>query len=141
MQPVKIRILSSDDTQSQATEQKYTGTMTEKNGKYYVMYKEDEQSGLDNTKTTLKWDVEQVVVMRSGSVDHRQEFRCGYIDKSIYHTPYLKIPLITETTYLYTYFRDGVWHLEMKYTLYHEAEPYGKMKILIEIEEDTQVGH
>lgn len=81
MQPVKIRILSTtknEGSEAQASEQKYTGMMTEKGGKYYVIYKEDEQSGLDNTKTTLKWDDEHVIVMRSGSVDHRQEFRRGY---------------------------------------------------------------
>lgn len=138
MQPVKIRILSTTSeagSEAQSTEQKYRGQMTERGGKYYVMYSEDEQSGLDNTKTTLKWDDERVIVMRSGSVDHRQEFCRGYVDKSVYHTPYMKIPLTTETTYLYTYFRDGSWHLEIEYTLYHDDKPYGEMKILIEIEE------
>ena len=137
MQPVKIRILSTTSeagSDAQSSEQKYTGMMTEKDGKYYVMYKENEQSGLDNTKTMLKWDDEHVIVMRSGSVDHRQEFRKGYLDKSLYQTPYLKIPLTTETSYVYTYFRDGIWRLEMEYTLYHEEKPYGEMKILIEIE-------
>ena len=109
--------------------------MTEKGGKYYVIYKEDEQSGLDNTKTTLKWDDEHVIVMRSGSVDHRQEFRRGYVDKSLYQTPYMKIPLTTETSYVYTHFRNGMWQLEMEYTLYHDDKPYGEMKILIEVEE------
>ena len=137
MQPVKIRILSTTSeagSDAQSSEQKYTGMMTEKDGKYYVMYKENEQSGLDNTKTMLKWDHEHVIVMRSGSVDHRQEFRKGYLDKSLYQTPYRKIPLTTETSYVYTYFRDGIWRLEMEYTLYHEEKPYGEMKILIEIE-------
>lgn len=138
MQPVKIRILSTtkdEGSEAQASEQKYTGMMTEKGGKYYVIYKEDEQSGLDNTKTTLKWDDEHVIVMRSGSVDHRQEFRRGYVDKSLYQTPYMKIPLTTETSYVYTHFRNGMWELEMEYTLYHDEKPYGKMKILIEVEE------
>ena len=49
MEPVKIRIFSmiKDETgESQTTEQRYEGTMTERSGKYYVMYKEDAQSGL-----------------------------------------------------------------------------------------------
>lgn len=144
MQPVKIRILSTlkdTDGSLQNTEQRYQGTMREKDGKYYVMYHEDAQSGLEGTKTTLKWDGEHVLILRSGTVDHRQEFRRGYIDKSIYVTPYLKLALTTETSYVYTYFRDGVWHLEVEYTLHHGGSPYGDMKILIEIEEDIQVGH
>lgn len=142
MQPVKIRILSTTEHDAAlTTEQKYTGLMTEKNGRHYVMYREDEQSGLENTKTTLKWDAERVIILRSGGVDHRQEFCRGLMDKSLYKTPYLEISLTTVTKYLYTYFRDGVWRLEMEYTLYHGDKPYGEMKILIEIEEDTQVGH
>ena len=49
MEPVKIRIFSmiKDETgESQTTEQRYSGTMTERSGKYYVMYHEDAQSGL-----------------------------------------------------------------------------------------------
>lgn len=138
MDAVKIRIysLSKDASgEGQATEQRYTGTMAERAGKYYVMYQEDAQSGLEGTKTTLKWDQNHLVIMRSGTVDHRQEFAKGYKDKSIYRTPYMEIPLETHTRYLYNYFRKGKWHLEIEYTLYHGEEPYGEMQILIEIEE------
>lgn len=137
MEPVKIRIFSmikDDSGESQTTEQSYEGTMTERSGKYYVMYQEDAQSGLEGTKTTLKWDQNRVIIMRNGTVDHRQEFAQGYKDKSLYQTPYLKIPLLTHTRYLYTYFRKGKWHLEIEYTLYHGDAPYGEMKLLIEIE-------
>ncbi len=144
MTPVKIRIYSLNkdaEGAEQTMEQKYSGSMTERGGKHYVLYEEDSQSGLEGTKTTLKWDQERVVLMRSGTVDHRQEFCRDYRDRSVYRTPYLEIPLVTETSYLYTYFRKGKWHLEMEYTLYHGDAPYGEMKLLIEIEEDTQLGH
>lgn len=64
MDAVKIRIysLSKDASgEGQSTEQNYTGTMAERAGKYYVMYNEDAQSGLEGTKTTLKWD--QIVLL------------------------------------------------------------------------------
>lgn len=144
MQPVKISIVSiakDGDGEETITKQQYKGVLAEKNGKYYAIYDEDSQSGLDNTKTTLKWDDKRVIIVRSGSVHHRQEFCCGYKDQSIYITPYLKIPLLTETTYLYTCLHKGIWHLEMEYILYHGESPYGEMKILIDIEEDTQIGH
>lgn len=140
MQPVKIRILSTN-SDAQSFEQKYTGTMTAKDGKYYVMYSEDEQSGLANTKTTLKWDDERVIILRSGSVEHRQEFCMGLADKSVYHTPYLDIPMTTHTTYLDTRFARGAWQLQMECKLLHGDEPYDERKIIIEIEEDTEVGH
>ena len=138
MEPVKIRIFSmiKDETgESQTTEQRYSGTMTERSGKYYVMYHEDAQSGLEGTKTTVKWDQNRVIIMRNGAVDHRQEFAKGYRDKSIYRRPYLEIPRLTHTLYLYNYCRKIKWHLELEYTLYHGEAPYGEMKLLIEIEE------
>lgn len=145
MQPVKISIVSitkdKENGEQQSSKQQYQGLLTEKNGKYYALYDEDAQSGLEGTKTTIKWDQERVIIVRSGTVQHRQEFCRGYKDQSNYITPYLKIPLLTETTYLYNYFRQGIWHLEMEYTLYHGESPYGEMKILIDIEEDTQIGH
>lgn len=144
MQPVKIKIISSGRSGGEdlpAARQQYSGRMAEKNGKYYVMYEEDAQSGLEGTKTTLKWDQERIVIMRSGSVEHRQEFCRGLSSRSIYRTPYLEIPLTTETSYLYTYFRRGIWRLEIEYKLYHGSDFYGEMKILIEIEEDQKVGH
>lgn len=144
MQPVKIRIVSTTKEaggRAQPVEQRYRGTLAVKNGKYYAMYNEDAQSGLEGTKTTLKWDQQRLVILRSGAVDHRQEFCRGYLDRSVYKTPYLTIPLTTATSYLYTYFREGVWRLEIEYTLYHGDAPYGDMQVLIEIEEDVQVGH
>ncbi len=144
MQPVKIRIVSSGRNGGEAlpaAEQRYSGRLTEKNGKYYALYEEDGQSGLEGTRTTLKWDSERLIIVRSGSVEHRQEFCRGLSSRSVYRTPYLEIPLTTETSYLYTYFRRGIWRIEAEYKLYHGADIYGEMKILIEIEEDQQVGH
>ncbi|MCD8199144.1 MAG: DUF1934 domain-containing protein [Phascolarctobacterium sp.] len=141
MRPVKIHIVSLASSEEGTHPSEYTcfGRMTEKDGKRYVFY-EEKAEGLEGVKTTLKWDEEQVVLLRSGALDHRQEFRKGLKHLSLYKTPYLKIPLETETSYLYTYSRDGVWHIELHYTLAQDRQPYGKMKILIDIEEH-QDGH
>lgn len=135
MKPVKVRIVSRNKgDESQIIEQHYRGQLAEKQGKNYLIYDENEQSGLEGTKTTIKWDQERVLILRNGSVQHRQEFAKGLVDHSLYLTPYLKIPLKTETRYVYTYFRKGAWHLEIEYALYHDADLYGEMQILIEIE-------
>ncbi len=144
MKPVKIRIISSvkdENGRQQPSEQICFGRMTEKNGTNYVFYEESEVTGLEGTKTTIKWNDERIIILRSGTLDHRQEFCQGLVDKSLYQTPYLKIPLETATKYLYTGFRKGVWNLEIEYSLSHSGQPYGDMKILIEIEEDTKGGH
>lgn len=144
MKPVKIRIISSvkdENGKQQPSEQICFGCMAEKNGTNYVFYEESEVTGLEGTKTTIKWNDERIIILRSGTLDHRQEFCQGLVDKSLYQTPYLKIPLETATKYLYTGFRKGVWNLEIEYSLSHSGQPYGDMKILIEIEEDTKGGH
>ena len=144
MKPVKIRIISSvkdANGRQQPSEQICFGRMAEKNGTNYVFYEESEVTGLEGTKTTIKWNDERIIILRSGTLDHRQEFCQGLVDKSLYQTPYLKIPLETATKYLYTGFRKGVWNLEIEYSLSHSGQPYGDMKILIEIEEDTKGGH
>ena len=144
MKPVKIRIISSvkdENGRQQPSEQICFGRMAEKNGTNYVFYEESEVTGLEGTKTTIKWNDERIIILRSGTLDHRQEFCQGLVDKSLYQTPYLKIPLESATKYLYTGFRKGVWNLEIEYSLSHSGQPYGDMKILIEIEEDTKGGH
>ena len=135
MKPVKVRIVSRNKgDESQTIEHHYSGQFAEKQGKNYVIYAENEQSGLEGTKTTIKWDQERILILRNGSVQHRQEFARGLIDHSVYLTPYLKIPLKTETRYIYTYFRKGVWHLEIEYNLYHDDALYGEIQSLVEIE-------
>ena len=110
MKPVKIRIISSvkdENGRQQPSEQICFGRMAEKNGTNYVFYEESEVTGLEGTKTTIKWNDERIIILRSGTLDHRQEFCQGLVDKSLYQTPYLKIPLETATKYLYTGFRKG----------------------------------
>lgn len=140
MKAARIRIksvLKDSEGGLQRTEQFYSGRMTERDGKHYVLYEEDAQSGLEGTKTTIKWEHERVLILRNGTVSHRQEFCRGYKDRSLYRTPYLELALLTETHYVHTYFLRGKWCLEIEYTLHHGDAPYGEMKLLIEIEEDA----
>ena len=67
MQPVKIHIYSQSHS-SAGTENIETtayGRLAEKNNKYYVFYDESEAAGLAGTKTTIKWDYERVIILRS----------------------------------------------------------------------------
>lgn len=144
MKNVQIRVVSTTSdgvNKPQTSENKYIGTMAEKNGKYYCFYDEEKGSGLEGTKTTIKWDQERVVLIRSGSLNHRQEFSEGMKNYSTYQTPYMEIPLVTDTKYLNTYFLNGAWCLEMEYSLQHSGETYGDMKIFIEIREEIISGH
>lgn len=63
MKPVKVRIVSRNKgDESQTIEHHYSGQFAEKQGKNYVIYAENEQSGLEGTKTTIKWDQERILI-------------------------------------------------------------------------------
>ena len=134
---VKIHIRSTTKDEHgylPPVEQTYEGSFMEKNGKCYAMYSENAESGFGNTRTTLKWEEDRVLLLRSGALEHSQEFVRGLVQESVYRTPYMEIPLVTTTHYVYCFYRKGVWHLEMEYTLAHGEQPYGDMKLLIDVE-------
>lgn len=144
MTPVRVRIVSAAREKgcwSEPSEQQAHGMLTEKHGKYYVIYDEAPGTGLEGTRTTLKWDAERVILLRSGTLSHRQEFCRGLTDRSLYRTPYLELPLETETRFLRTGFVNGCWRIELEYTLRQDGALYGDMRILIDIEEEADLGH
>ena len=75
MQPVKITVKSVSGLPGSRDnlETVSYGQLAERGGKYYVLYEETKATGMEGTKTTIKWDEESVVVIRNGTYSHRQE--------------------------------------------------------------------
>lgn len=133
---IKIRSTSRDEKGSQpAVVQQHQGVLVEKNGKCYAMYEENPPEGFGKTKTTLKWEKDRVLILRSGALEHHQEFVKDMVQESLYRTPYMEIPLVTTTNYVYCFKRNNIWNLELDYNLSHSGEAYGQFRLLIEIEE------
>ena len=126
--------------ESEAGSGHFWSAMAEKNGKFYVFYDETEAVGMQGTKTTIKWNYDNVVIIRSGTVESRQEFAQGLECISVYKTPYITFGLKTNTEYLYVYCRDGIWNIELEYMLEIAGQEQSEMKIKITIEEDAH-GH
>ncbi len=143
MQAVRIKIRSQHKTSDgqENIEIISYGKLAEKNGKYYAMYDEDENTGLAGTKTTIKWDHNSVVVIRNGALEHRQEFVMGRVEKNVYITTGLEIPMITETKYLYVRQRENIWFLEIEYEILYGEDERNEIKMMIEIEEAEQGGY
>ncbi len=139
MKKVKIHIKSFEKSNNEhsAVETVSFGRMAEKNGRFYVFYDETEAVGMEGTKTTIKWNYDNVVIIRSGATESRQEFARGLECISVYKTPYMSFGLKTTTQYIYVYCRDGVWNIELEYTLELAGQESNEMKIKIAIEEDT----
>lgn len=71
------------------------GTFYERNGVFYVVYKESgsESTGLEGVTTFLSIKEGLVALNRKGAVDLSQEFKKGVLNRSIYTTCYGKIRL------------------------------------------------
>ncbi len=139
MKKVKIHVKSFEKSNNEksAIETVSFGKMAEKNGRFYVFYDKTEAVGMKGTKTTIKWNYDNVVIIRSGTVESRQEFAKGLECISVYKTPYMTFGLKTNTEYLYVYCRNGVWTIELEYMLELAEQEKNEMKIQIVIEEDA----
>ena len=73
MKKVRIHVKSyeKNNNEKAAIETVSFGRMAEKNGKFYVFYDETEAVGMQGTKTTIKWNYDNVVIIRSGTVESR----------------------------------------------------------------------
>lgn len=74
------------------------GRCYDKKGVKYIVYKDSEISGLEGVTTMLKIYDTHVVLIRTGSVDHKQEFCQGEKSYSTYVTPYgtMQIGILTK---------------------------------------------
>ena len=68
---------SFEDTGDDSVELVTSGRFYEKNGNYYISYKESELTGLGNTTTTVKVEKNKVTVMRFGDLETHMIFEEG----------------------------------------------------------------
>ena len=71
MKKVRIHVKSyeKNNNEKATIETVSFGRMAEKNGKFYVFYDETEAVGMQGTKTTIRWNYDNVVIIRSGTVE------------------------------------------------------------------------
>jgi len=136
MQKINLHILSKTcgENENPPVDQRLTGEMGEKNGVKYAFYKETGE-GMEGVRTALKWTDNSLVISRSGAVECCQEFRPDYCCHCVYKTPYLEIPLVSTTKKLVIVGSGKQHRLDVEYDLAHGDAHYGRMEIVIEIEE------
>ena len=139
MQKAKIHVTSkiNDKDGTSTLEQWATGDLGEKDGIRYFFYEETAE-GMEGTRTTLKWGKDFLVINRSGTIENRQEFREGQRCQSVYKTPYLQIPLASATKKLQIETKGTKHRLDVVYDLQYGEEPYGKMEIVMDLEEQNE---
>ncbi|MBR3848429.1 MAG: DUF1934 domain-containing protein [Oscillospiraceae bacterium] len=75
---------SFEDTGDDSVELVTSGRFYEKNGNYYISYKESELTGLGNTTTTVKVEKNKVTVIRFGDLETHMIFEEGQKHISYY---------------------------------------------------------
>lgn len=64
---------------------------------HYILYEEEEETGLGKTRTTLQADEGKVVLIRQGEVAMRQVYEPGGTFAGVYQTPYGSLSYRVET--------------------------------------------
>ena len=138
MQRVKITIDSHSKGLNAADRLQtiFFGQMTELSGKHYVVYDENAVTGLEGTKTTIKWDEKRIVIIRYGQLEHRQEFAQGLVDNSLYKTPYMVIPVVARTKSMDVAFENSTWKLHVEYSTEIGGDTPNDICLEIAIEEE-----
>jgi uncharacterized beta-barrel protein YwiB (DUF1934 family) len=117
------------------------GRSYEKNGVRYIVYKDSEISGLEGVTTMLKVYDQHIVLVRTGNVDHKQEFRLGEKSYSMYHTPYgtMQMGILTKSLKIDLASEIGV--LEISYELEMNGQWQSANTLSISIREEIKSGH
>ncbi|OEF99864.1 hypothetical protein BHF71_01430 [Vulcanibacillus modesticaldus] len=97
---VNIRIKSKivyDNGEKETINEKYTGTIFEKNSAYYLRYQENSEQQFGKTWTIVKWNKFglplELSIIRQGDITMNQVFREGYQHRSHYRSPYGKMEI------------------------------------------------
>ncbi|HWQ41103.1 MAG TPA: DUF1934 domain-containing protein [Desulfosporosinus sp.] len=114
------------------------GTYYERNGVFYVVYKEcdSESSGLEGITTFLSVKDGVVGLNRQGAVDNKQDFKKGVLNRSIYTTSCGKLWLSVmphKVEYDLTV-RGG--RISLEYDLFVDDNLVSYNELLISIKED-----
>ena len=142
MIPVKITIHSegSDKEQKPITLIAF-GQLQERGGATYVRYEESAVTGMEGTKTTLKWTEDSLVVIRHGRYEHRQQYERGRNSQFQYKTPYFSVPMTVFTRHLAILKEDKQWHVQLWYDIEMDNQDCGTNRLTIDIEEEEERGH
>ncbi|MDR3602014.1 MAG: DUF1934 domain-containing protein [Desulfosporosinus sp.] len=114
------------------------GTYYERNGVFYVVYKEagSESTGLEEVTTFLSIKEGAVVLNRKGAIDLSQEFKEGVLNRSIYTTCYGKIWLSVMPRRVECDLTVHGGRISLEYNLFIDDKLVSYNLLLLNIKED-----
>jgi len=117
------------------------GHYYEKNGVQYIVYQDSEVSGLEGAKTMLKVYDQYVVLVRMGSVAHKQEFRLGTKSYSTYVTPYVTMEMGTLTQNINLALSGPAKNIHIRYELEINGQWQSTNTLSISVREENKSGY
>lgn len=84
---INIKGTQSNDTDSDVIEFTTLGKFSERDGKYMVMYEENQTLEGSSVKTTLKTEDNRIVMNRSGAIDSKLVIEKGRRNRCFYSIP------------------------------------------------------
>ena len=114
------------------------GMFYERNGVFYLVYKEsdNESTGLGDVTTFLSIEKESVVLKRKGAVNLAQEFKEGVLNSSIYTTCYGKIRLKVMPRWVECDLTAHGGRISLEYDLFVDDNLVSYNLLLLNIKED-----
>ena len=134
---ITIKSFSVDNDKSDRLTVVAYGQMALRDGKNYVLYEETSLTGMEGTRTTIKWDEHSVLVLRKGTYSSRQEYRSGCSCEGVYTTPYLAVTIKSTTKVVKVEKSNKIWYLHIEYDMEIAQVANGNVILDIEIEEDV----
>lgn len=117
------------------------GHYYEKNGVQYIVYKDSEVSGLEDTKTMIKVYDQHVVLVRMGSVKQHQEFRLDTKSFSTYVTPYVTMDMGILTQDIDLDLGASVKNIHIRYELEINGQWQSTNTLSISVREENKNGY
>lgn len=129
---VKSNILSDGEVMESQTPAE--GNLYFKNGKYYIIYKEPDVNQLDDCITTVKTDLNTVLVKRSGKINTNLEFELNTAKKCAYKFEFGTIVMETFAHVINVELSENGGHMYLEYDLDTGGQKsYNKLDIKVEM--------
>lgn len=94
---ILIQSLQTLDTGKETMTQRAEGLLSQTGTGWLLTYREGAGSGLGETQTTLRLDLDRAVLTRTGEVSSQMVFQPGQEHTSLYETAYGKLPMTIRT--------------------------------------------
>ena len=120
MRPVYVTIESKQ--QGETVKQTLEGMVTYKGDTLYVRYMEPEEQGMGKTSTTIKFNFDELRVIRRGEVDAEQVFRMGEQMPGAYRIGPMRLAMETKLLQLDNRVKGGLGTLSWRYELYVDEQ-------------------